>query len=239
MNNKTSLSNNKFCNKVLKYPAFKSFTKVNSEIGYYELPQKIINLQNSVNFSRYRENNIKELHHNVSLKDIEHINDFLSATNSVDAIAEQFYKFQYPNDYQWLSKEWKILNYSDPWGFNGISTGYAGCDIDFEDINLIKEDNKEIEIYATEIENEIEIEVNFNTILEKLRRDISHYGRIDIGLRIPYSLKERVKEYEIRLIKFLTELNVEPRININLFKPEMEPEHRTTFFLTYIQFVKY
>lgn len=228
--------------KKLKYPAYMGVEATNTqntdnEIGYYDISDEVIDLQNSVNFSRLRIFYNRKHENFLSEKSEEKILTFISATNIISEIEEQYHKFNYPQDYQWLNESWEAL---DPKSIEGIIvTGNA--ELDFKDSKVIEEEYSPIEVSfytPKEIDIETELEVNYQNLLKALRKEIVFEGIIDIGLRIPYSLKERAKEYEIRLVKFLRELNITPRININLSKPEMEPEHRNCFLLTYLQFVK-
>ena len=221
------------------YEDTKELREYIDEIGIYKVAPDVITLQEAVNHSRRRVNQIDEkvLKHYEDIE--ERVKAFLSSTYNMSEIGIIFHQLHYPQDYQWVNHDEDIIcnNYEDCYTIDVGAHEYDHREIDLQDYETWP-------LYdVNNVDIDVECEVNFQQLLRELGEKIGK-GKIskdyiDMGLRIPYSQLSKASSYEIRLIDFLRQLNYTPRVSVCIFKNDNPLIDRATFSLTYIPIHKY
>lgn len=200
-------------------------------IGIYNFDPETLSLQKAVDFSRMRVASHSKITMRIYRADQDRIMSFLSDTYNMSEIAIVFHRLYYPDDYQFVNSNWNTEFDSC---FNDICEGvhtFDYVDVDLDDIETWPVND------ITDIDVDVEFEVNFQKALASLRQEIGNGDgtRIDIGLRIPYSQISKATTYEIRLINLLVELNYIPRVSVCIFRNDMEEDIRACVFITFLK----
>ncbi len=207
-----------------------------NEIGIYKVDNDTITLNEAVKHSRYRNRDCFKKYHELPERQSGRIKAFLDDTYVMSEISAVFHKLSYPEDYQFLKKEYDVIPSFHP------DSGDSSCLF----VGVHESDYREVDINDVEtwplydsdnVDIDVEFEVNFQKILNDLKEKIGKCAertRIDVGLGIPYSQISKESSFEIRLIDMLLKLNYYPRVSVCIFRNDDPLIDRACASITYM-----